>query len=115
MLLVRPSAICEKGAIAGCTVEASFSQVLPKFSIFSPTFSATVGHVSFENDVNIPADGIGSTNPNYTYWNAGVTLGFHQRWSLDLRYWDTNGEGLAGQSGGDLADERFVATLKATF
>jgi len=44
-----------------------------------------------------------------------VTLGFHQRWSLDLRYWDTNGEGLAGQFGGDLADERFVATLKATF
>jgi uncharacterized protein (TIGR02001 family) len=97
------------------TVEASFSQALPRFSIFSPTFSATVGHVSFENNANVPADGKGSLDPNYTYWNAGVTLGFQQRWSLDLRYWDTNGEGLAGQFGGDLADERFVATLKATF
>ena len=28
--------------------------------------------------------------PDYTYWNAGLTLGFMERWSADIRYWDTN-------------------------
>ncbi|HEX6001482.1 MAG TPA: hypothetical protein VFZ16_19120, partial [Hyphomicrobiaceae bacterium] len=81
----------------------SFSQALPKFSIFTPTASVVVGHSYFDE-----------SDADYTYWNAGVTLGFLEKWSLDLRYHDTDGEGYAHWYG-DLADERFVATLKYTF
>ena len=27
---------------------------------------------------------------DYTYWNAGLTLGFLDHWSADIRYYDTN-------------------------
>jgi uncharacterized protein (TIGR02001 family) len=89
------------------TLEGTFSQALPQVSIFSPTFSATVGHSFF-------SDEIGNFDPSYTYWNVGVTLGFREKWSLDLRYWDTDGEGAA-EVFGDFAEGRFVATVKYTF
>jgi uncharacterized protein (TIGR02001 family) len=84
------------------TVEGTFSQVLPKMSIFSPTFSATVGNTSL-SDFDV----------DYTYWNVGVTLGFRDKWSLDLRYWDTDNQNVCGIFG--ICDDRFVATLKYSF
>jgi len=92
------------------TVEGSFAQVLPNVGFFTPVFSATVGHTFFsEQHYGYDLD--------YTYWNVGLTLGFHEKWSLDLRYWDTQNEGLAELANyyGGLADERFVATLKYRF
>jgi uncharacterized protein (TIGR02001 family) len=86
------------------TLEGSLTQVLPKFAIFSPTLGVAVGHSFFQDNDEL----------DYTYWNAGVTLGFLERWSLDLRYWDTSNDGLA-KFAGDLADERFVATVKYKF
>jgi uncharacterized protein (TIGR02001 family) len=85
------------------TLEGTLSHALPKFSIFTPTFSATVGH-SFFHDFD---------DLSYTYWNAGVTLGFREKWSLDLRYWDSDNEFFTTPT--SLSDERFVATLKYTF
>ncbi len=85
------------------TVEGSFSQALPKFSIFTPTASVVVGHSYFDE-----------SDADYTYWNAGVTLGFLEKWSLDLRYHDTDID-PGGFAPVTLADERFVATLKYTF
>lgn len=82
------------------TVEGAFAQVLPNVGIFTPTVSAAVGHVSFE-DVNF----------EYTYWNIGLTLGFRERWALDLRYHDTD----IGNECVAVCDERFVASLKYTF
>jgi uncharacterized protein (TIGR02001 family) len=90
------------------TVEGSFAQVLPQVSIFSPVFSATVGHTFFQDQL------WGWYDLDYTYWNVGLTLGFRQNWSIDLRYWDTEDEGLAALAG-SLADERFVATVKYKF
>jgi uncharacterized protein (TIGR02001 family) len=87
------------------TLEASFSQALPKVGMFSPTVSALVGRSIFSDEF------LGQ-DLSYTYWNVGVTLGFLEKWSLDLRYHDTDGEGFAETP---LADERFVATLKYTF
>jgi uncharacterized protein (TIGR02001 family) len=89
------------------TVEGNFSQALPKVGMFSPTFSATYGYSDFQDISAL----------SYAYWNAGLTVAFHERWSLDLRYWDTDGEGLAflANLAGGLADERFVVTLKYTF
>jgi uncharacterized protein (TIGR02001 family) len=86
------------------TWELSYSQALPKVGMVSPTFSATYGYSDFQ-DLSFLS---------YAYWNVGVSLAFHERWSLDLRYWDTDGDGLAAIAG-SLADERFVATLKYTF
>jgi uncharacterized protein (TIGR02001 family) len=81
------------------TLEGTFSQALPKVSIFSPTFSATLGRVNAEDF------------DDYTYWNVGVALGFRDKWSLDLRYWDTDIDGGCG----GFCDDRFVATLKYSF
>jgi uncharacterized protein (TIGR02001 family) len=87
---------------AAWTLEGSFAQTLPKVGMFSPTLGATVGH-SF----------IDRNDQSYTYWNVGLTLGFLDRWSLDLRYWDTNNEGLCEDN--FTCDSRFVGTIKYTF
>jgi uncharacterized protein (TIGR02001 family) len=100
------------------TVETAFSQVLPKFSIFTPTFSALVGYQAGHSDDYAAL--VGNLDDHYWYWNVGLTLGFHEKWSLDLRYWDSS---LAQNDGGKAwcegqifqCDERFVATLKFTY
>jgi len=84
------------------TIEASFSQALPKVGMFSPTFSALFGHSDFQD--------LGFLS--YSYWNAGVSLGFLEKWSLDLRYWGSDNDGFAA---GPLGDDRFVGTLKFTY
>jgi uncharacterized protein (TIGR02001 family) len=94
------------------TVEATFSQALPKVAIFSPTFSATVGNVSF-SDVVFLSTANADRDDNWTYWNAGLTLGFLEKWSLDLRYWDTDDNNASNFFG--KSDERFVGTIKYTF
>ncbi len=100
------------------TFEASFAQVLPKVSIFTPTFSALVGYQTGHGTDYASITGNGDTE--YWYWNAGLTLGFHEKWSVDFRYWDTSLDSNAGGSAwckGQIfqCDERFVATLKFTY
>ena len=58
------------------------------------------------------------SSPNYTYWNAGLTLGFLEHWSADIRYYDTdyNQDQCFINSGGrNNCDARAVGTIKATF
>jgi uncharacterized protein (TIGR02001 family) len=96
------------------TIEGSFTQVLPSVGIFSPTFSALIGHSTGGDDFR--KNFLAGVDDNYTYWNVGITLGFLEKWSLDFRYWDTNvGEIVAVPGGESIADERFVGTLKYTF
>lgn len=100
------------------TVEGTFAQVLPKVGMFTPTFSATLGYQ--QGDDAGYRVGFGNGDDNYLYWNVGLTLGFLEKWSLDLRYWDTNidNNGLATNfcEGAVLqCDTRFVATLKFTY
>jgi len=83
------------------TLEGTFTQTLPKMGMFSPTFGATVGRLYADN-----------SDLEYTYWNVGLTLGFLEKWSVDIRYWGTDGEGLADTF---LADDRIVGTVKYTF
>jgi len=45
------------------------------FNYFSPSVSALIGYQSYE-----------AILPDYTYWNAGLTLGFMDNWSADIRY-----------------------------
>jgi uncharacterized protein (TIGR02001 family) len=93
------------------TFEGTFAQALPKVSIFTPTFSAAVGHISFQDDHPFAGD------LSYTYWNVGLSLGFLEKWSLDLRYWDTTGDSSDGDGCTFFGscDGRFVGTIKYTF
>jgi uncharacterized protein (TIGR02001 family) len=96
------------------TIEVGFSQALPKIGMFSPTFSALYG---YQHGSDAAYAGFYGDN-NYSYWNAGLTFGFLEKWSLDLRYWDTNLDATpagACQTGLFQCDERFVATLKFTY
>ena len=49
------------------------------FNFFSPTISGGLGFQSYEENAD-----------DYTYWNAGLTLGFMDHWSADVRYYDTD-------------------------
>jgi uncharacterized protein (TIGR02001 family) len=94
------------------TYEVGIAQALPKVGIFSPTVSANYGYSDF----------LDASGGSYAFWNVGVTVGFLEKWSLDLRYHDTDGEGFAALAtglgslyGADSSSDRFVATLKYSF
>ena len=77
------------------------------FNFFTPTISGTIGFQSYEKVYS-----------DYTYWNAGLTLGFMNHWSADVRYYDTdyNDAQCFIQSGGrNNCDARVVGAIKATF
>lgn len=73
-----------------------------------PTISGAIG--TFSADV-VTAPGVPDS---YVTYNVGVTFPFAERFSVDLRYHgsDSDAETVFGP---DLADDHFVATLKATF
>ena len=78
------------------------------FNFFSPSISAAVGEQWYEEPI-----------PDYTYWNAGLTLGFLDHWSADIRYYDTADYSradclnLIGNT--NACDARVVGAIKATF
>lgn len=89
--------------------EISAGYTFDKVSIFTPTVSGVIGWVDNQDDAS-----------SYTYWNAGVSLGFYKddMFTLDLRYWDTDFSdgGCASFAGYDnLCDSRVVGTLSASF
>jgi uncharacterized protein (TIGR02001 family) len=88
-------------------LELSAAYAFDKIWIFSPTISGLVGRQWGEESEG---------GNDYTYWNAGVMLGFHEKpaFSLDIRYWDTN---LSRCSNAVIfqCDARVVGTLQAVF
>jgi uncharacterized protein (TIGR02001 family) len=77
------------------------------WNFFTPSISGTFGHQAYED---IASD--------YNYWNAGLTLGFLQHWSADVRYYDTDydkDECFINSGARDNCDARAVGTIKATF
>ena len=77
------------------------------WGFFTPSISGQFGFQSYEEVAD-----------DYTYWNAGLTLGFLEHWSADVRYYDSdyNKDQCFVQSGGrDNCDARAVGTIKATF
>jgi uncharacterized protein (TIGR02001 family) len=109
------------------TWENGFEFTLPKMSHISPSITALLGWQAGED--NRYKLLVGNGRDDYLYWNAGITFGFAEKFSLDLRYWDTNISNNAasrpfgsnnfcdGKATGGVfqCDERFVATLKATW
>ena len=96
------------------TIETGFAQAFQAYWGITPTISALIGYQT-GNDGAYAAR-IAGGDDDYTYWNAGVALGFLEKWSLDLRYWDTD-LGSNGFCSGPYfqCGERFVATLKFTY
>ena len=75
------------------------------FNFFTPSIDALYGHQWGEKS----AGGV-----DYSYWNVGLTLGFLDHWSADVRYWDT--DDLSCPSSGVFAcDGRVVGTVSASF
>jgi len=76
------------------------------FNFFSPSVSGLLGWQW--NDAA----------PDYTYWNAGLTLGFMERWSADIRYWDTDFSDagcIAFNGVAQNCDARVVGTVAVSF
>jgi uncharacterized protein (TIGR02001 family) len=97
------------------TFESAFSQVLPALGPVTPTFSALLGYQIGDSAAYsaLIADG----DDSYYYWNAGVSFAFHERFSIDVRYWGTsNSDGFCNALGKVLnCDDRIVGTAKVTF
>jgi len=74
------------------------------FNFFTPTIDGVYGHQWGDS---------GSGGFDYSYWNAGLTLGFMDHWSADVRYWDTSD--LTCGSGLFSCDARVVGTVSASF
>ena len=85
--------------------EGSVSYALPQMWVFTPTVSALIGHLDFDDD---------TLGTDYTYWNAGIELAI-EKISLDFRYWDTDTTLINAAGTKDLAAERFVFTAKFTY
>lgn len=102
------------------TFEGSAEYVLPKLGSITPTIGALLGYQIGDSDRYKLVIANGDTD--YVYWNAGINLGFHDNFSIDLRYWDTNIKNSAAGFSGNFCNgpaaqcnERFVATAKVTF
>jgi len=76
-----------------------------KWWIFTPSVSALVGWQWFDDTASV----------DYTYWNVGLTLGFLDNWSADVRYWDSDITDASCINGPNSCDERVVGTISASF
>ena len=98
------------------TIETAFAQAFPAMWGITPMFSALLGYQTNEGTDSYRFS-FGNGDDQYFYWNAGVVLGFLEKWSLDLRYWDTDISNAGNFCDLDTfqCDARFVATLKFTY
>jgi uncharacterized protein (TIGR02001 family) len=96
----------ESDAIEG---GASYAFSGKLWNFFTPSISGAVGRQFYQKT---------DVLPDYTYWNAGVTLGFMDHWSADVRYYDTDyskADCLINSGGTHNCDARVVGAIKATF
>lgn len=80
--------------------EGGVSIGLGTYGGFSPTLTALIGQIDFDDDVN---------QQDLAYWNAGVEIGFAEKFTLDLRYWGTDDDVTP------IRDDRFVATVSSSW
>jgi len=86
------------------TYEGKLAMPLRQVGPFSPSLSALIGYNDNET---------GRVRPDFWFWNAGLTLGFGERFAFDLRYWDTD-IGWCKQVNVFQCEERLIARLTAT-
>ncbi len=100
------------------TFEGTFAHAFAAFNDVTPTFSALIGLQKGNNSASYLGN-FGNQSDSFKYWNAGVTF-VKDKWSLDLRYWDTdlshNPGGSAFCTGSTFqCDQRFLGTIKYTY
>ena len=100
------------------TFEGSFAHAFKEMYGITPTFSALIGVQRGNNSASYQAN-FGNLSDSYKYWNAGMTFA-RDKWSLDLRYWDTDASHKPGGSAfcnGSVfqCDQRFLGTIKYTY
>ena len=101
------------------TFEATFAHAFGELNKITPTFSALVGIQKGNSNASYLSN-FGNGSDNLKYWNAGMTFGFLEKWSLDLRYWDSD---LKGKVGGSTfctgstfqCGQRYLGTIKYTY
>jgi len=86
------------------TYQGELAKPLPQIGPFSPVLSGLIGYNDNET---------GRVRPDFLYWNAGLTLGFADRFAFDLRYWDTDISDCKQRTAFQ-CEERLVARLTAT-
>jgi uncharacterized protein (TIGR02001 family) len=91
------------------TFEGGLSKTLFTHRDITFAASATLGYVDGEDSSTAPVD-----YDDYTYWNVGVTA-TKGKFSLDVRYHDTDVSDNTKYHDPDLADERAVVTGKISF
>lgn len=96
-------------------VEGTASKPLISLHGVDVAGSGTIGHLSYEQ-----SKAFGTPLFDYTYWNLGVTGTWKTHYSLDLRWWDTDGIGTGkAPCGSDTSvlqcGSAFAATFKYSF
>lgn len=89
-------------------IEGTAGYTFHQVGIFVPTVSGTFGWQYIEDQ-----DFGGGNDDDYLYWNVGLALAV-DKFTIDLRYWDTDIASDATYISEGLADERFVASVKVT-
>jgi uncharacterized protein (TIGR02001 family) len=112
-IFFSPNSQYETGKV--WTSETTFTQTFAAWGKVVPAFSSTFGYQ--KGDTNAYKAFISNGASSYMYGNAGVSLTYDEKISLDLRYWDTNIKndnsfctGPVGQ-----CSQRAVATIKFTY
>ncbi len=105
-----PNYFAETGSV--WTIETFAAWTLPKLHVFTPVVNGLVGWEKGNAKDGYFVNVIG-TDDEYYYWNAGLALSVDNI-TFDMRYWDTNIGGDAGNvcAADNLCDQRFVFTAK---
>jgi uncharacterized protein (TIGR02001 family) len=79
------------------TLEGSLSHAFSEINGITPTLSGLVGYQKGNSSASYLGN-FGNLSTSYTYWNAGINLGFLEKYAIDIRYWDSNLSKNAGGS-----------------
>jgi uncharacterized protein (TIGR02001 family) len=85
-IFFAPNSQFETGKV--WTSETTFTQGFAAWGKVVPSFGATLGYQKGES--NVYKSVIANGASGYVYGNAGVTLTYDEKISLDFRYWGTN-------------------------
>jgi len=83
--------------------EGMIEQRLPQMGPFAPKVSALLAYNDNETEL---------VRPDFWYWNAGLALSFAERFTLDIRYWDTDISGCKSRTVFQ-CEERVIARMTA--
>jgi hypothetical protein len=85
-IFFSPNSQFETGKV--WTSETTFTQTFAAWGKVVPSFSSTFGYQ--KGDTTAYKANITNGTSSYMYGNAGVTLTYDEKISLDLRYWDNS-------------------------